>query len=775
MVNQALAADRDEITVTARKREENLQSVPISISAFTAEDLKVRDIVDLKTLANQTPGLSFATTGAVTNTRAIIRGMSQQTRVGDETNVATFIDGVYTPGFSGAEFFGSGGLERIEVLKGPQSALYGRNSFAGAINYVTAQPTLDYEYGGDLTLGSGERQGATAYVSGPIFSEQVAMRFDAGHNRSGGSFTNEINDKPLGSADTTYVRFGTIWDGSERSTYKLSLSWQKDDDSTPVPVTLVADDDPRRIGRKITASPFEAFAAFGNGGRVGRIFDGKIADTSEQYFVDPRAKSGDRMIYRGALTFEYDFDNFQLVTLSSYQRRQIDVLNDFNSCRRDIRSAACNLVSPTAVGTFFGGALDQGVVIGSVLTGNTEDRSEISQDVRLQSTGDGQWQWSTGIYYSSESFRDNRQRLSDVDLTGGGGTTIYAVASPVPLIDSSTLFTNDFYSIYGSLSYDLSDAWNFVAEARYTHEDKTADEQQNNFPSTTPPTGFQENDFSFITPRFIANYTPIDDLLVYVSAARGVKSGGFNAGSTTAPTFDKESNWSYELGSKYTFADGAGTINAAFYFVDWEDQQVTAVDPINTRLPITINVAKTEITGAELDVFYSFSDWLRLNFGAAYIDAEYTEGFGTSIERFTDCAALPIPCDAIESGTPITSGNLAGQKVIGVPETTFNGGVQVNLPFFDTDWEFQGRLDYSWKDEVFLDEANSGFLDSRETVTLRLGIRDDNWSVDGYCNNLTNDDTPIFAAPPRDILGVQHYAILNRDERRCGLQLAYRN
>ncbi len=778
---QASAATRDEITVTARKREENLQSVPIAISAFTEEDLRVRGVVDLETLADQTPGLSFGTSGALTSRRAIIRGMSQQTRVGDETNVATFVDGVYTPGFSGAEFFGASGLERIEVLKGPQSALYGRNSFAGAINYVTAKPTFEYEYGGNLTVGDGDRRGLTAFVSGPIFSDQVAMRFDVGHDHSGGSFENLLDGERLNNVDTTYARIGSMWDGSDRLTFKVSLSWQKDDDTTGVPITMVADDDPVRIGKRSTASPFEAFAGLFTGGRLGRLYNGEITDTTDNYYVDPRSRSGDRLVYRGAFTVEYDFDNAQLVSVTGYQHREIDTLSDFNTCRRDIRAAVCDFfpsVPPGSVGTFIGGPIAGGAVVGGILTGAVEDRDEISQDLRLQSTGAGPLQWSTGIYFSSESFRDKSQRLSDIDLTNTDASVIYAIASPTPMVDSSTVFSNDFYSVYGSLGYDLSDRWNVVAEGRYTREDKSADQQENNFPTDVPPTGRQAKDFKFFTPRFIANFEPNDDWLLYASIARGVKSGGFNAGSVSKPTYDEESNWTYELGSKFTFAEGDATLNTAVYFVDWDDQQVTATDPNNSRLPITVNVAKTEILGAELDLFYRPSDWLQFNFGAAYIDAEYKDGFSTSTESLTDCAVLPIPCDREDppgSGIFVTSGGLAGLQVIGVPKTSFNTGVQINLPLASSRWEFQGRLDYSWKDEVYIDEANAGYLGARESVNLRLGVRNDSWTIDGFCSNLTDDDTPVFAAPPRDILGVPHYAIINREERRCGIEFGYRN
>ena len=765
----------EEVTVTARRREENLQSVPISVSAFSEEDLRVRDVYNLERLADQTPGLSFGTAGSVVNRRAIIRGMSQQTRVGDETNVATFIDGVYTPGFSGAEFFVSDSLERVEVLKGPQSALYGRNSFAGAINYVTAKPDYELSYGGQTTVGQDDRRGISGYLSGPVIDDTLALRLDAGFNRTGGTLENSVDGDPLGSTDTSFARIGARWDATERLRVGLSLSWQEDD-SNPTPITIVADDDPRRVGTKMifTFSPFE-FAA-GGGGPIGRLYQGAIRNTSDRYWVDRRSYAGDREIYRTALTVEYDFDGFQLISTTGYQKREVDTLSDFNTCRQDVRAAVCDTVSPTAIGTFFGGPLAGSPLIGGVLTGTVEDRDEFSQDLRLQSTGDGPLAWSAGLYYSTEDFRDQSQRLSDIDLVAPSGT-IYAVADPRPLIDSSTDITNDFYSAYGSIGYDLSEMWNVSLEGRYTREEKEANQTTNNFPDNRPPTGKEDEDFTFFTPRAILNFTPTDDLLVYTSVAKGVKSGGFNPGSVTMPVYDDETNWTYELGTKYTFLDGRARVNAAVYYIDWDDQQVTAIDPDNSQLPITTNVAETEIKGGELEFFYTPLDWLQLNLGAAYTDAEYKKGTSTSIEFLTDCENLTIPCDLFIPGSNmfVTSGDLSGQNVIGTPEKTFNGGAQVTWPIFAGRWDFTGRVDYSWQDKIYIDEANSGYIPSRETVNLRLGIRNDDWSFDGFCNNLTDDDTPVFALPPRDILGVPHYAVVNREERSCGLQVAYRN
>jgi iron complex outermembrane receptor protein len=771
---ESTAKPVDELTVTARRKTEDLQAVPIAITAFTASQLELRDIVDLNRLADQTPGLSFATAGSLVNRRAVIRGMAQQTRVGDETNVATFVDGVYTPGFSGAEFFGFDSLERIEVVKGPQSALYGRNSFAGAINYITSRPAYDVDYGGRLTYGDYDRRGASAYFSAPLIDDTLAVRLDGGYNRSGGTYDNTLSGDPLGSTDTEFARLGLRWDPSERMRIFGSLSWQQDE-SEPVPLTQVADDSPSRVGKKALFffSPFELSA--GDGGPVGRVYSGSIDDQTDSFTVDPRAYAGDRDIWRGTLSFEYDFGSITLASLTGYQEREVDTLGDFNTCRRETRSAVCDGVNPDQLGTFFGGPIADTPQIINILTGTIEDRDELSQDLRLQSNGDGRIQWSAGIYYSEEDFTDQSQRLSDGNLSNPAQTNFYAIASPFPLVDTTTLIENTFYSIYASVSYDLTERLNISAEGRQTREEKIANQVENNWPTETAPTGLQKDNWYFFTPRFILSYTWNDELLTYASAAKGVKSGGFNPGAEPErSTYDQEENWTYEVGAKYTFADGRAVLNTAIYHVDWTDQQITAV-AADGRTPITVNVAETEINGFELEGVVSASEWLQLNFGYNFLDAKYTEGVAESVANLVDCDALGLPCDNDLGFTLATSGNIAGKNVIGTPASSVNLGAQVNFPLPVSDWGFLGRLDYSWQDKQYIDEANIGYIPSRASVNLRLAVQDDHWSLQGYCNNLTDDQTPIFALPPRDILGVPHFFVVNRQGRMCGLQATFRN
>ena len=509
----------------------------------------------------------------------------------------------------------------------------------------------------------------------------------------------------------------------------LSLSWQ-DEDVSPVPATLVADDDPRRIGRKqlFRYSPIELAA--GGGQPIGRLYSGAIRDTSDTYTIDPRSFAGKREMWRAAFDVDWDLGAVSLVSQTAYQDREVETLGDFNTCRPDIRAAVCDTVSPTATGTFFGGPpVANAPLIVNVLTGAIEGRDEFSQDLRLQSNGDGPLQWLAGVYYSTEEFKDKTQRLSDGTLTNPDGSIIYAVADPRPRLDSVTLIENTFLSFYGSADYRFNEQWSLSLEGRYTREEKEANQVENFFPIPSTPTGFQRDNFYFFTPRAILSWEPDDKTLWYISAAKGVKSGGFNPGSVQLPTFEQEENWTYELGSKYTLLDGALRLNSALYFVDWDDQQITGVDPDDARLPITQNVAKTEIFGFESEAFYTPTDWLQLNLGIALLDAEYKEGASASINFLTDCDVLPIPCDESNPIGPYTSGNLAGRTVIGTPEASFNAGAQLTRQVADSGWDLVARLDYSWQDKVYIDEANAGYIPSRETVNLRIGVENEQLSA----------------------------------------------
>ncbi|MBL8629306.1 MAG: TonB-dependent receptor [Rhodospirillaceae bacterium] len=735
----------EEIVVTARRREETLQSVPISISAFSSEQIQNRSIESLQNLANATPGMVFNTSANLTSNRPIIRGLSQQTRVGDEVNTAIFVDGVYSSGFSGSDI-GFDGLERVEVARGPQSALYGRNSFAGAINYITKKPGDTLEWGGRGTIGTKGKMGISGYMSGPVVEDRVGARIDAGYSEPGGTFKNSVDGKRLNDRTTGYVRAGLRADPTDDIDMYMSYTYAQDDGSGTA-LTVISDTDPRRVGKpaasRRTPNP------------VGRRVLGEIKDEAGTYSFDPNVTNGDRESHRVSLNIDADMGATRLVALTGFEKRNVTTLSDLDT---------------TPQGTPFTAGLVQNA------SGDVEDRNEISQDLRLQSNTDGAFDWLVGVYYSDEKFDDASVRYS----TPGQGTTSPAPKPDgSPSVDERSIYKNKFSSIYGSLGYDFTEMINLSVEARYTWEDKSGNNVEDNFGTGAAPKGLTADKFKYFTPRSILTFKPNSDMMFYVSAAKGVKSGGFNANAVRPDEriYQPETNWTYETGAKLTFWDGRAIFNASVYHIDWTNQQTSAFSRDLTGAvlaeSIIANVAKSQVEGGELQLNLAPTDHLRFDLGYGLTDAKYKNAVLSDLVGFVDCSVLNIEC-ATTAGVLQTTGRVDGKRIEYTSKHTFSTGAELTLPITD-DWDFYSRADFSWSSRKYVDSANLGWVPSREDLNLRLGVQKDNLKFQGFCNNVTNNRTPITGFPPRDFLGNPHFFVTNRDGRICGLTVAITN
>jgi iron complex outermembrane receptor protein len=778
------AGTRDEILVTARKKEENLQTVPISISAFTAEDIENRGIQSLEDLARQTPSLEFASSGAVTSRRPIIRGLAQQTRVGDEVNVSTFVDGVYTPGFSGTTSILFDALERVEVIRGPQSAVYGRNSFAGAINYITKKPGDEFDFGVRGTYGTEHREALSGFMSGPVFGDALAARLDGGFNRTGGTLKNSLNGSRLNGAETGFARLSLRSEIAGRVEINASVMYQEDD-LEPAAQTVIPRNDSRRVGKPDGGvSPFELFYSLETTGilqSIGRRSLGELDDQNE-VFVQDLFAGGERETTRAALNIQFEFGAFTLTSLTGYQDRETTFLSDLDE---------------TAAGTLFSGpGLTVDPIISQTGSGPSEDRDEFSTDLRLQYDAGGMINGSVGLYYSDEDFTEERLRWGDPPVS----TSNAILPAPPPQVDTEAVLDNEFASVYGAVEISLAEDWKFSAEGRYTREEKSAEQLQDNFPSDSVPVGdLGTEDFDYFTPRFILSFFPYDDGLLYIQAAKGVKSGGFNSnagisleafaslppdeqmllqGAQDEQRYDTEENWTYEFGGKFTFWEGRAQLNAAIYFVEWTNQQILTLstdvdDPelaLSASNPILGNVAESESKGLELEANVVPVDWLTLNFGYAYTDPTYKDAvFGTSA-GWADCTSIPI-LDCDENGE--STGRVDGNRLQNTSRTTFNAGLEVQSPINERGWSAFLRGDYLYRSRRFTDAENVGWVPEANVVNLRLGVRSAAWVFEGFCNNMLEEDAPNFGFASRDFFGVPNFTVVNREGRMCGLTVAY--
>jgi iron complex outermembrane receptor protein len=774
----------EEIVVTARRKEESLQSVPISISAFTTEDLQNRGIQTLEDLARQTPGLEFASSGAVTSRRPIIRGLAQQTRVGDEVNVSTFVDGVYTPGFSGTTSILFDAIERVEVIRGPQSAVYGRNSFAGAINYITKKPGDEFDFGARGTYGTEHRESLSGFITGPVIGDALGLRLDGGFDRTGGTHKNSLNGSRLNGAESEFARLSLRSLIAGRIAINASVMYQ-DDQLEPAAQTVISRDDSRRVGKPDSGvSPFELFYSLQTTGMlqtIGRRAQGELDDEND-VFVQDLLAGGEREVFRGALNIDIALGSFTLTALTGYQNRETTFLSDLDE---------------TDEGTLFSGpGLTVDPIISQTGSGPSEDRDEFSQDLRLQYDAGGMITGSVGLYYSDEDFTEDRLRWGDPPVS----TSNAILPAPPPQVDTEAVMNNEFTSAYGAVEISLAEDWKFSAEGRYTREEKSAAQLQDNFPSDSTPVGdLGTENFNYFTPRFILSFFPYDDGLLYMQAAKGVKSGGFNPNAGISPAeFDKlpadeqqelqgaqdeqryetEENWTYEFGGKFTFWDGRAQLNAAIYYVDWSNQQIltlsTDVDDPDLALsasnPILGNIGQSESQGLELEAILLPADWLTMNIGYAYADPTYKDAvFGTSA-GWADCTSVPV-LDCDENGE--STGRVDGNQLPNTSKDTFNLGLQVQSPINDRGWSAFLRGDYLYRSKRYTDAENVGWVPRAKVINLRLGVRSDSWSFEGFCNNMLEEDAPTFGFASRDFFGVPNFTVVNREGRMCGMTVGY--
>lgn len=732
-------AESADIVVTARSRSETLLEAPLSITAYTAEDLEERQIDSMQDLAANTPGLVFQQAASSTSSRPVIRGLSQLARAsGDVANTGVFVDGVYSPGMSGVDLSFMG-LERVEIVRGPQSAAYGRNTFAGAVNYITRRPGHDPEFGGSATLGDNGQAGASFYAAGPVVSNVLGLRLDAGISDSGGTFINQTNGERLGANVSSLVRLGALFEPTPDLSLFGSVSFGQDE-GTPSPLIVIPDTDPRRVGRPAPTrrSPVQ----------IGRRVAGDVDDYTETYSFDPRAHS-ERENTRYALIADWDVGAFTLSSRTGYEEREVSTLVDLDQ---------------TPAGTEFSAG-----VFTQTSSGDLEDRWEFSQDFRIQPRETHRLNWIVGGYYSYERNQRADVRFAEPAL-GAGGLTAPAPVNGRGVIDEEFLIRNIFYSAYASVDFAITDQLTFTAEGRQTWETKRETVLQNNYGSNRGELGDYTTEFEYFTPRFILEWDPVDNLNFYASAAQGAKSGGANAEATgsTDPddlTYDTETNWTYEIGAKGTLFDGDLRFTSALYHIDWTDQQILVfASGIPTATSIAANIGKSEVDGFETSLEWSPTDWLEVSFAYNYNDARYEDAVTSSFAGFVDCENLPrVECIGGE-----TTGRIDGNRMQFSPEHSGNLGIQLTLPAFGN-WEYYGRADVSAASRAYVDAGNVGYISGSSQTRVRFGLQSENLRLIGFCNNVFDDHTPVTAFESRDFNGNPHYYVRARQGRMCGV------
>ena len=767
----------EEILVTARKIEENLRDIPLTVSAFTEQALEEQGIASLQDIADATPGFDFAQAFGRNDFRPVIRG---QSNILGRANAGLFVDGIIIE--QGNASIPLSALQRVEVVKGPQSALYGRSTLAGAVNYVLKTPGNEADAEATLQYGDRDLFRAEIHASTP-FSDTAGGAITVAHYERGGEYDNNFAGNALGTPaemnqvggeSTTSVTGVLTFAPSERVDIKLHAMYEDTfDDHYAIamnPSSLNNCYQVTRGGPLSQPTPPEgtpeASAALvasagynGSGYYCGEIDVATVLENSggdgraslETGFFDFAGTSRESL--RLGLRIDADLnDNVTLTSLTGYNDVAEERAQDQTFGGGDTRMPVVGVGLPFTVQPFSARPRIHSRV--GFLTWNDDSFDDFSQELRLRYEADTGLNYTLGIYYYGSD--DAGQRITSFDTTTStyiDGTRLFAPFNPmfVPAtVSTSTSYEGapfrhngsnsiESTSVFGAVEFPVSDVLTIGLEARYNED------QFDSVPAGSSST--VSGSFDAFLPKLSARLQPSDNLLVYANAARGNKPGTLNT-SEGLPAqdllVDEENATSFEVGVKSLSMDNRMETNVALYTIDWQDMQLTStraavVNGQPRTFSILENVGESSITGLELDLSVRVNDAWNVRLGYAYTDSEI-ERFVQSVDAgaqagsaFREAALIAgysSSGDVIISGTqlPQTSEQQA------ILSNAFNGGM-------NNGWSWFLRADLTYNSERYAQVYNLAHTGDRQIVNLRGGFRSDNIDIELWIDNATDDDT----------------------------------
>ncbi len=728
----AETANASEIVVTARGREERLQTVPLAINVLSGDQLRDQGVKSLADLATVTPGLTFQDLNGA-YAAPTLRGVAQVDQMGPQGNVGVFIDGVYLNNRS-ALAFDQYEIGRIEVVKGPQSASYGRNTFAGAINYVTVAPSIDKVAGyAQATLGNYGRHEGKASINLPI-SENMAVRVFGGYSEFGGTILNERSGKRLDG-------WNDRWSAGASFMALLSDQWTLNLYGVH---SETANDQPALASLPVSANNCGGTSIV-NGNPINTFLCGTVKAPKTVNLNDTigYGLTGESNIVYGKLAF--DGDTVNLLGVVSYTEGKYGMLFDTSG-------------DPSLINVPLNGTLSRQLFTNSA----TEASSDWNFGLEASSATQGPLSWKVGMNHFRSSVSDG--------LTLG----FQPLGEPnaLPEVFSSrggTLKTTGF-GVYGSLGYEFSPQFNVLAELRYSVDDQTYIGRG----SVAAARGKQS--FSYASPRFSANWKPNDDLLVYATAARGLKTGGFNsnAANTSFFSYGAETNWTYEAGVKSTLLGGRLIANLNGFYVDWRDLQAQTQMPFST-LSVVANNGDASVKGIEGQLVYNFTRNLQLSVNGALMDPKYKGGMMDGEVAFI--------CGEIPGSTVITSdctSNVAGNQIARTSDKQAAVAGSWTIPDLFSDTDGFIRADYSWQSSKYSTALNVQRQGAISLLNARAGLRWNGVEFAIWAKNLLQErylSRATVVASTADggpLSGASYTRIYPGERRTFGADVSYR-
>ena len=767
----------EEIVVTARKIEENLRDIPLTVSAFTEQALEEQGIASLQDIADATPGFDFAQAFGRNDFRPVIRG---QSNILGRANAGLFVDGIIIE--EGNASIPLSALQRVEVVKGPQSALYGRSTLAGAVNYVLKTPSNEADAEATLEYGDRDHFRAEIHASTP-FSDTAGGAITVAHYERGGEYGNHFAGNALGTPAetdqvggerTTSVTGVLTFAPSERVDVRLHAIYEDTfDDQYAIamnPSSLNNCYQVTRGGSLAQPTPPagtpEASAALvtsagynGSGYYCGEVDVPTVLEHSggdgrtslETGFYDFAGTNRESL--RLGLRIDADVsDNLTFTSLTGYNDVATETAQDQTFGGGDTRLPVVGVGLPFTVQPFSAAPRIHSRV--GFLTSNDDGFDDLSQELRLRYEAESGLSYTLGAYYYASD--DSGTLITSFDTTTStylDGTRLFAPF--VPTFAPATVSTSASYegapprdngaesvdstSVFGSVEFPVSDTVTLGVEARYNKD---------NFDVT--PGGASaavSGSFNAFLPKLTARIQPRDNLLVYANVAKGNKPGTVNSDEGLPAEdllVDEENATSFEIGVKSLSLEGRIETNFALYQIDWQDMQLTStraavVNGQPRTFSILENVGESGISGLELDLSVRVNEAWNLRLGYAWTDSEI-ERFVQSVDAGASAGSAFREAALIAGYSPSGDVIISGTRL---PQTSEHQAILSNV--FDgsmnNGWSWFLRADLSYNSERYAQVYNLAHTGDRQIVNLRGGFRSDNIDIEIWVDNATDDDT----------------------------------
>jgi iron complex outermembrane receptor protein len=702
----------EEVVVTAERREASLQSVPVAVTALSVEALQNRQVSEPQDLMRIVPSLKMNNNiTSPTNLSPALRGSLQQdaSLVVAESPFGIYVDDVFVPRLNGNNV-SLADIERIEVLRGPQGTLYGRNTLAGAIKFITRTPGEDRWLNATVGAGNDDQARVGFSAGGPLGDNGWGGSLSAQYKTKDGQYFNVATNSELGEQSNTAARGKLVYSGERLdAVFSLSLS-----DSSGDSLHLPNGTTPNVPGNmQFTSDDI-------------LLTNGEYTVNTPNYATPPapHATQPAHDTEQTIASFKLSWDLGNDLTLTSVTG--FVGLEDFFS-------------------TDFNGN-------GSGLSAGSEISSDaLSQEFKLQGTAmDERLDFLFGLYYFDES----------ADQTFGWGlANTFALSTSLISIDTESI------AVFAQANYRLTDSLTATFGARWMEDDKTFGLDFATIPGFFPPAPAERvdlaNKYSEVTPKFALDWTldpggNVDSMLLFASVAKGFKSGGYSAIVIFPPVdiartpYFPETNWTYEIGIKTDLFGNKFRINANYYYSDISDLTLNATTEVNGNLTFPVlNAGDVVIQGLEFEATWVPTDNLSLFLSGATADGEF--------KRLNPSAApaLALRDFGVQAQTPQT------------PDLTLSLGFDYSAETAFGDWGF--GADYYWTDDYITSATNDFVVKAynRSNAYAKVGFKE-NWEVRASVKNISDDATVSSGSrglggfvylPPREIMLSVNYSM----------------